>query len=225
MIKHLPNALTCANLLCGCMGVVAIFRFPELPIAWFIWAAAFFDFLDGFTARIFNVNTAIGKELDSLADVISFGLLPALIMFHLIEQNTEYPLLAYFAFLIAICSALRLAIFNIDTTQTDSFKGLPTPANALFISSLPLLSSEYFIWINNQYVLLFITLLFSLLLVSRIPLMALKFKRFTWRGNGLKFTLLIASILLLVVFKLEAIPLIILFYIFLSLFQKETKLT
>ena len=224
MIRHLPNALTCANLLCGCMGIVAVFRFPDLPAAWFICAAAAFDFLDGFAARIFKVSSPIGKELDSLADMVSFGVLPALIMFHLIEQHTNYNILAYLAFLIAIFSALRLAIFNVDTTQTDSFKGLPTPANALFISSLPLLSSHYFQWIYNDIVLVVITLLFSFLLVSNVRLMAIKFKTFGLAGNEIKYLFLLASLILLVFFTFEAIPLIILLYIGMSLFHKETKL-
>jgi CDP-diacylglycerol---serine O-phosphatidyltransferase len=223
MIKHLPNALTCANLLCGCMGIIAVFRFPELPAAWFIWAAATFDFLDGFAARIFKVSSAIGKELDSLADVVSFGVLPALIMFHLIEQNTSTTVLAYAALLIAIFSALRLAIFNVDTTQTDSFRGLPTPANALFISALPLLSGEYFTWIYTDLILLAITLIFSVLLVSNVRLMAIKFKSFGWAANKIKYLFLLAALLLLVFFNFEAIPLIILLYILLSLFHKETK--
>lgn len=224
MIRHLPNALTCANLLCGCMGIVAVFRFPDMPAAWFIWAAAAFDFLDGFVARILKVSSVIGKELDSLADVVSFGVLPALVMFHLIEQNTNYPALAYTAFLIAICSALRLAIFNIDNTQTDSFKGLPTPANALFLSSLPLLSSHYFLWIFNDIILIGISILFSLLLVSPIRLMAIKFKTFAWKSNEVKYIFLMISAILLVVMRFEALPLIILLYIVLSLFQKETKI-
>lgn len=221
MIRHLPNTLTCANLLCGCMGIVAVFRFPDLPAAWFIWAACVFDFLDGFTARLFKVSSPIGKELDSLADMVSFGLLPSLVMFHLIEENTNTPAFAYIAFSIAIFSALRLAIFNIDTTQSDSFKGLPTPANALFLSSLPLLTSHYFNWIFNDMMLIGITIIFSALLVSPVRLMALKFKSFDLQTNGLKITFLILAVSLLGVLRIEAIPMIILLYIGMSLFEKK----
>src|SRR5690242_19132741 len=139
MIRHLPNFLTCCNLICGCFGIVCLLENRNIPAAYFVWTAGVFDFFDGFTARMLKVSSPIGKELDSLADVVSFGVLPALVMYKLIGDHTANEWLPYAAFMIAAFSALRLAIFNVDETQTDSFKGLNTPANSLFITSLPLL--------------------------------------------------------------------------------------
>jgi CDP-diacylglycerol--serine O-phosphatidyltransferase len=164
-----------------------------VPAAYFVWAAGVFDYFDGFVARLLKVSSPIGKELDSLADVVSFGVLPALVMYKLIGEHTTSEALPYIAFSIAAFSALRLAIFNIDETQTDSFKGLNTPAN---------------------------TLLFSLLLVSRIEIFALKFKNFTWADNKLRFTFLLLAVVLLALFQITAIPFIILLYIGLSLGAK-----
>lgn len=223
MLKHLPNTLTSANLLSGCLGIITIFQYPDIPAAWFIWAAATFDFFDGFSARMLKVSSAIGKELDSLADVVSFGVLPALIMYNMIDANTSIAWLPFIALLIAVCSALRLAIFNVDEKQSDAFIGLPTPANALFLSSLPLLNAAYFEWVHNAYVLSTISILFSFLLVAPIPLMAMKFKSFQWKGNEIKFTFAGLAVLLTIILRVQAIPLIILLYILLSFFQKETK--
>ena len=137
MIRHLPNFLTCCNLLCGCFGIVFLLEDRGIPAAYFVWASCVFDFLDGFVARALKVSSPIGKELDSLADVISFGLLPALVMYKLIGAHTTIEWLPFIAFFTAAFSALRLAIFNVDETQTDSFRGLNTPANTLFITALP----------------------------------------------------------------------------------------
>src|SRR6478609_7617108 len=208
LLKHLPNALTCSNLLCGCLGVVFCFENRGLPIAYFVWAAGVFDFFDGFAARMLKVSSPIGKELDSLADMVSFGLLPSLVMYKMIAASTTIPWLPYVAFFIAVCSALRLAIFNVDETQSDSFKGLNTPANTLFITSLPLLHDKVGDWLYLPTTLLFITMVFSLLLVSRIEIFALKFKNFSWGDNKIRFTFLIVSVLLIVIFKVIALPLI-----------------
>lgn len=216
MIRHLPNLLTCCNLLCGCLGIVFVLEGREIPAAYFVWAACVFDFLDGFTARTLNVNSAIGKELDSLADVISFGLLPAVVMYKLWNGNSgDY--LPYLSFSIAIFSALRLAIFNVDTTQTDSFRGLPTPANALMISALPLQTGWIKEGLSQPWVLVLIIVVFSLLLVSRIELFALKFSNYGWEENKIRFIFLILSLVLLAFLYTAAIPLIILLYIGLSL--------
>ena len=233
MIRHLPNFLTCCNLLCGTVGIFTIFDFGKpdyefvnpsdfLPAAYFVWAACIFDFLDGFVARKLNVTSPIGKELDSLADVISFGLLPSACMFTLIRDhgpvNSDLP---FVALLIVVCSAIRLAIFNVDETQNESFRGLPTPANALLITALPFLDiSSLFL---NPWSLVTITVVTSLLLVSRIELFALKFKNFGWSDNKLRFTFLLFSVLLLAIFKVVAIPLIIILYIILSLGDKAFR--
>lgn len=217
MTRHLPNFLTCCNLICGCLGIVFLLEDRGIPAAYFVWAACVFDFFDGFVARLLKVSSPIGKELDSLADVVSFGVLPSMVMYKLIGANTDLEVLPYIGFSIAAFSALRLAIFNLDTRQSDSFIGLNTPANTLFISSLPLLPESIGAWLYQPWLLVAITLVFSLLLVSSIPIFALKFKNFAWKENKIRFTFLILSIVLIVIFKVVAIPLIILSYIGLSL--------
>jgi CDP-diacylglycerol---serine O-phosphatidyltransferase len=228
MKKHIPNFLTCCNLLCGSLGVVYILRNEEGASGWlsagvapayFVWAACVFDFFDGFAARALKVSSPIGKELDSLADVVSFGLLPSVFMYDYMQRQatsseTIIQYVPFIAFMIVIFSALRLAIFNIDETQKDSFRGLPTPANALFITALPFLQLPL---LESVIALSVITIVFSLLLVSRIELFALKFKNFTWNENKIRFTFLILSVLLLVLLQQAAIPVLIILYVLLSL--------
>lgn len=223
MLKHLPNFLTCCNLICGCFGVVFCLEGRDVPIAYFVWTAALFDFFDGFAARMLHVSSPIGKELDSLADVVSFGLLPALFMYKLIESSSDNAFLPYIAFTIAVFSALRLAIFNVDTRQSDSFIGLNTPANTLFITSLVFLSHKTGDWILQTWILITITIVFSLLMVSPLEFFALKFKNFGWADNKMRFTFLLLAVLLLVVFQFAAIPLIILLYMALSLGVQVSK--
>jgi CDP-diacylglycerol--serine O-phosphatidyltransferase len=172
-----------------------------------------FDFFDGFAARLLKVSSPIGKELDSMADMVSFGALPSLYMYKLLQFESPFEYLPYVALLIAVCSALRLAIFNIDETQSDSFRGVPTPANALFITALPFLDYPFFDFLFSPLILAIVTIIFSLLLVSRFELFALKFKNFTWSDNKVRFTLLVLAVLLLAVMQFAAIPLIILLYI------------
>jgi CDP-diacylglycerol--serine O-phosphatidyltransferase len=220
MIRHLPNFLTCCNLLCGCFGIVFLLEDRGVPAAYFVWLSCLFDFFDGFVARLLKVSSPIGKELDSLADVISFGLLPSLVMYKLIGAHTTIEWLPYIAFSIAAFSALRLAIFNVDESQTDSFRGLNTPANTLFITSLPLLPASIGSWLYQDWLLTIITVIFSLLMVSRVEIFALKFKNFSWADNKIRFTFLILSVLLLAFLQVAALPLIILLYIALSLGAK-----
>ncbi|UXE66308.1 MAG: CDP-diacylglycerol--serine O-phosphatidyltransferase [Chryseotalea sp. WA131a] len=215
--KSIPNFLTSCNLFCGCLGIVACLEGWSTPAAYFVWAAATFDFFDGFAARWLKVSSPIGKELDSLADVISFGLLPAMVMYKMIGATTSHTWLPYVAFMIAVFSALRLAIFNVDETQSDSFKGLNTPANTLFVTSLPLIAFQVGPWLFQEEVLVAITLVFSFLLVSPLRFFAFKFKNFSWADNWLRFTFIGISVLLLVLFQVSAIPLIILLYIVSSL--------
>lgn len=217
MIKHIPNFLTCCNLLCGSLGIVFILEDRTTPAAWFVWISCVFDFLDGFAARILKVSSPIGKELDSLADMISFGLLPSIVVYKMLIAAGAPGYIPYLAFLIAAFSALRLAIFNLDERQTDSFRGLPTPANALLITSLPLMTGSAASFLTDYRVLILITVFSSYMLVSGIELFALKFKNFTWQDNKIRFTFLILSVLLLGVLRLTAIPIIILLYIVLSL--------
>lgn len=222
--RHLPNALTCGNLLCGCLGIVYCLENRDVPAAYFIWVAGVFDFFDGFAARWLKVSSAIGKELDSLADMVSFGLLPSLVMYKMMASVSANEWLPYSAFLIAVCSALRLAIFNVDETQRDNFKGLNTPANSIFITSLPFLSDDVSAFVMQDWVLLLATVVFSLLMVSRIDIIAFKFKDFGWQHNKLRFTFLALAVLFLLLGGKAAIPLIILFYIAFSLAGKAFKI-
>jgi CDP-diacylglycerol--serine O-phosphatidyltransferase len=224
MIRHLPNFLTCCNLVCGCFGIVFCLENRGIPVAYFVLAAGVFDFFDGFAARWLKVSSPIGKELDSLADMISFGLLPSIVMYKMIGLVTDNSLLPYVAFLIAVCSALRLAIFNVDETQHDSFKGLNTPANTIFITSLPFVTGPIGDWIQQPWVLITITIVFSLFMVSRIDIIAFKFKDFSWSNNKLRFTFLAVAVLLLALLGKSALSLVILIYIAFSLVGKALKL-
>lgn len=227
-MRHLPNFLTCCNLLCGCLGIVFVLEDRGVPAAWFVWLAGLFDFFDGFAARMLKVSSPIGKELDSLADVVSFGVLPSLVMYQMLGNSSPSQFLPYLAFMIAMFSALRLAIFNVDETQSDSFRGLNTPANTIFITSLPLVADRIGQWLYQPAVLAAITVIFSLLLVSPIRFFAFKFKSFGWKGNEIRFTFLILSVLLVIGLNFLAVPLIVILYILLSLLDsvssREVKL-
>ncbi len=217
LLRHIPNALTSGNLLCGCLGLISVFgNYPVEP-AYFIWAACVFDFFDGFMARLLKVSSPIGKELDSLADIVSFGVLPAMAMYQWIDSSGGAHWLSYIALMIAVFSALRLAKFNIDTRQTDSFIGVPTPANALFLTSLAFLPESIRAIVFTTPALTGITIVFSLLLLAPFELFALKFKDFSWAHNQIRFTFLALSVFLLVILKAGALPLIILSYIIISL--------
>ncbi len=226
LLKNLPNAMTCGNLLCGCIGLVMALR-GHLEIAsWLIGLAAVLDFGDGFVARLVRVSGPFGKELDSLADVVTFGVLPAAIVFQLCWFQ-ELGVISYGAFLIAVLSALRLANFNIDTRQSESFIGLPVPANAMLIAAFPLMGRYQpqfdAIWQND--IAFGIMIAFSFMLVSEVPLFALKFKSFGWAENRIKFIFLIASALLLLFLQFAGVPLIILLYIILSIVSKNDART
>ncbi|MBP7496475.1 MAG: CDP-diacylglycerol--serine O-phosphatidyltransferase [Bacteroidales bacterium] len=226
MKRHIPNLLTELNLFCGCIAIVLALKDNNLEYAaYFIFIAAFFDLIDGMAARLLNVKSELGKQLDSLSDVVSFGVAPAAIVFQMLNQNviTDFnPYLPYLAFLIAVFSALRLGKFNIDTRQTSSFIGLPTPANAMFFASLALLNTKYPILIS-PLLLLFLTFLFSWLLVSPLKLFSLKFNSLSWSGNEVKYIFLAGTLILLITIKLYSLPLIILYYILLSLFSTIFK--
>lgn len=225
MKKHLPNFLTCCNLLCGCLGIVFTLEERGLPAAYLVWIACIFDFFDGFAARMLRTSSPIGRELDSLADVVSFGVLPAVVMYKMIGASTSSALLPYVAFSIGIFSALRLAIFNVDETQSNSFRGLNTPANTLFITSLPLLRDDVGRWLYEPWVLVTLTIVSSFMLVSRIEIFALKFKNFSWEDNRVRFTFLIVSVLLLITLRIPAIPVIIILYVLFSLIDNAMRRT
>jgi CDP-diacylglycerol---serine O-phosphatidyltransferase len=216
--KHIPNFITLLNLLSGCIGIVFLFKGQVVLAVVMIWIAALFDFFDGFAARLLRVNSKIGKELDSLADIVSFGILPSVLIFYMFEKMQVPAYFPYFAFIIALFSALRLAKFNVDTRQYDSFIGLPVPANAIMISSFPIISMQYGLFMLNHPVwLLAITITLSYLLLSDIHLFSLKFKGFGWKENWIKYTFLITSVILLLGFQVAAIPIIVILYIISSL--------
>ncbi len=234
MKKHIPNFITCLNLFSGCIGTIFAFNGDLKTAAFFVVLSAVFDFFDGFVARLLNVKSEIGKELDSLADMISFGFLPGMVMFQLITQsmNETLPLtdlstyLPYLAFLITVFSALRLAKFNIDTRQSIDFIGLNTPTNTLFIVSLVFIREDYPEVIGSTALLLGITFLMSYLLIAEFRLFSLKLSSTKWAENRYKFVFLILSGLLIIILKFVAIPIVLILYIILSyLHFKNSRLT
>ncbi|TRX61241.1 CDP-diacylglycerol--serine O-phosphatidyltransferase [Fulvivirga sp. M361] len=222
--QHIPNFLTCCNLLCGCVGLVWLYEGDVEVAVYLIWLALVFDFLDGFVARLLRVHSPMGKELDSLADLITFGVLPSFILYKMLQQQEVDAWVPYLAFLVAVFSAIRLAKFNIDENQQTVFIGLPTPANAIFISSLIFVDGSYPSLLSYP-VLLIITILFSYLLVSPMELFALKFKDFGWKGNEVRFSFILFSALSLLFFLHLALPMIVMMYILLSFFVKIISTT
>ncbi len=218
MKKHIPNAITCANLFSGCIGIVFAFN-GELEIAaYFVLLSGIFDFFDGMVARLLNVKSEIGKQLDSLADMVSFGFLPGVVMFQLLSlsdyQSTYLP---YLGFMITIFSALRLAKFNIDERQTEDFIGLNTPMNTLFIVSLPFIAKDYPGIIGSSITLISIIAITSYLLTSEIRIFSFKLSDRSWAKNKMKFIFLILSLVLIAFLKFMAIPFILVLYISLSI--------
>ena len=244
MKRHLPNALTCLNLLCGCIALTFIFGGNLVLAAYFVGIAAVADFFDGLVARALRVSSPIGKDLDSLADMVSFGVVPGAIIFQLLahppaglfphtysdfiytikigatESKLSNPV-AYIGFIISIFSALRLAKFNNDTRQTTSFIGLPTPACTLVVASLPLiLANDAFglrNFILNPLVLIALTVLLSGLLVAELPLFALKFKNLRWVGNRRRFIFVGLALGLVLWLKAAGVPVAVLLYVLLSI--------
>ncbi len=227
MKKHLPNAVTCLNLFSGCLGIVFAFQGNLQWAGYAIVIAAILDFFDGMLARMLKAYSAIGKELDSLADVVSFGVLPSVIIYQLFllapQIDSISVWLNFSAFLIAIFSALRLAKFNIDERQSDQFIGLPTPANALLIASFPMIITEnnlFFVnYILNPYFLFIFSLGMGILLVSEIPLMSLKFKSLKLSENIFRYILIFSSLILLLFLKFASVPIIITLYFLISFIQ------
>lgn len=224
--KHIPNTITCCNLVSGCVATTFAFNGnARMALLWIVMGAVF-DFFDGMSARLLHVSSPIGKELDSLADDVTFGVAPATIVFAELGV-LEYPgfleplrpVLPYFAYVMAAFSALRLAKFNLDERQTTSFIGLPTPANALFWGSL-IIGGAGVIESNKWMVLLLLALVCvsSWLLVCELPMFALKFKQWGWRGNEVKYVFAAIALACLLVFGLlEAWWVIITLYFLISL--------
>jgi len=239
VLIHLPNTITCLNLFCGCLAMLFALWGELNTAAWLILLAGVFDFMDGMAARLLKAYSDIGKELDSLADVVSFGVAPSAILFTL-AQNTMVAADPAFTFasagiaqqamllslfVVAVFSALRLAKFNIDTRQTTSFLGLPTPANAFFLLSLVF-------WVQPEtgaisgvapWVYPMVALIFSGLLVSEIPMFSLKVKQLGWKGNEIRYLFLLLSILLIILLQMRSLTLIIPVYILLSIASSLKK--
>ena len=222
--KHIPNTLTSCNLISGCIAIVFALSANYTMALTFIVVGAVFDFFDGMSARLLGVSSPIGKELDSLADVVTFGVAPSSMIYTLLltKSKTEWNetlafAIPYVAFVMAAFSALRLAKFNLDERQTTSFIGLPTPANALFWGAL-IVGNENVFDENSYYIYLLIILVFvsSWLLVAEIPMFALKFKHWGWRDNKVKYVFLISCLPILLIFGISGISVIIAWYICLS---------
>lgn len=229
IIRNIPNTITSCNLFCGCIASYWAFQGNYKLALLFIILGAVFDFFDGMTARLLHVSSPIGKELDSLADDVTFGLAPAAIVFSLFKE-VHYPaflapiadIMPYAAFLIAVFSALRLAKFNLDERQTSSFIGMPTPANALFWGSLTVGAHDFLTSTSfNAIYLLILVIIMSLLLVAELPMFSLKFKNLSWQQNKVSYIFLILSIPLLIVFQLSGFAAVILWYIVLSVLTRK----
>jgi len=271
-IFNIPNLITASNMLCGVFAIILAFA-GRIDIApYFIFLAAILDFFDGFAARLLKQQGELGKQLDSLADMISFGLAPGIIVLVVLVSQTQFvvpeslfwhreylplsfgegaamkPVLAslnswrtslfelkninwlpFVALIIPFFSLFRLAKFNIDTRQSESFIGLPTPANTIFFMAFPLLLAQYggttgwehdlIMWLVQPIVLIPIIVIMSLLLVSELPLFALKFKHFKWKGNGTRYAFLISCGILISTLLIWSIPIIVLLYLLLSFIQ------
>lgn len=226
--KHVPNAITLGNLLSGCMAIVFAFRENYELAFLFVCLGIFLDFFDGFFARLFKVSGPLGLQLDSLADMVTSGVTPGLVMFQLMRTGSgwNYEWIPFLGFIITLGSCMRLARFNIDTRQTDSFIGLPTPANALFIMSLPLVlkhTDSIFVieGLTDHGILLVITLFSAYILNAEIPLFSLKVKDFNWKKMGLQIVFLVIALLELVFLQYLGIPLVIATYVLLSVIHNK----
>jgi CDP-diacylglycerol--serine O-phosphatidyltransferase len=216
---QLPNFITLLNLLSGVVGILWVLEGQLLYGAYFVILSAGFDFLDGFAARLLKVQSDMGKELDSLADVVSFGVLPGILLYSLTKAQTDSQVLPYLTLIIPMLSAYRLAKFNLDTRQSDRFIGLPTPANALLLSTLPHLVAhwpELAPWVTSPIALVVIAWVASILLVSELPLIALKFKNSSFADNTYRYTLLCLGAFCFAWLQYAGIPLIIIAYLLLS---------
>lgn len=225
---QIPNTITLGNLFCGCIAVVFTFQQNFEMAFLFVCFGIFLDFFDGFFARLFKVSSPLGLQLDSLADMVTSGVVPGLIMYQLMSSGSGWssPFVPFLGFIITLGSCYRLANFNIDTRQTDSFIGLPTPANALFILSLPLVKAtteSFFVLeiLTDHGILLAISLLSAYLLNAEIPLFALKVKKFNFADNKIQIVFLLLSLLLLGFLKYLGIPLVILTYVLLSVINNK----
>ncbi len=245
MKKQIPNIITSLNLICGCIAILFAVNGDLVAASYFVLTGLFFDFFDGLVARLLHVQSEVGVQLDSLADMVTFGVVPGIIMFQLLNKaitnevletrfEVSEPMLwfgenmsftPFIGLIIVIASAYRLAKFNVDTRQTSSFIGLPTPANTLLIISLPLIYEfQYMEFMDtilfNKWFLIALTIFSSLILNAELPLFALKFKTWDFKNNKIRYVFLGLGMAAIIAFKFIAIPIIIVLYILLSLFRK-----
>ena len=243
MKKHIPNIITLSNLVCGTLAVWQSLQGNLICAALFIFLGAFFDFFDGMTARLLHVQSEIGKELDSLSDVVTFGVAPGFIVFSLLETTTfqlsNMEWMKFVTLLMPALSSYRLAKFNLDERQTSSFIGLPTPANAMVWAAYGIILSVsdpskllLFSWfdgralvelMSNPWLIAVMSLVMSVSLVLEVPLFALKFKNFSWVDNKVRYLFLGVDLLLLLFLGVYAVPVIILFYVLLSIVVMPRK--
>ena len=247
--RNIPNLITLGNLFCGLVAIVFSLNNNLYFAGTFIFFGAILDFFDGLSARLLKVSSEIGKQLDSMADMVTFGVAPGIIIFQMIEDIDRNSYIPYIGFIITLFSAIRLARFNIDAKQTSSFIGLPTPAAAIFIASLPVISKygntwgiieeglrsvqgkevdHYisFIQFNDIKFLIITSIILSLLLVANLPLFSLKIKKGEiWKNkeNIIRIIFLISCVILLFIFKFAAMPFIVILYIFLSIINNLIK--
>lgn len=244
MKRHIPNIITLLNLLAGIIATMLAVEGNLMLAGVFVLIGIFFDFFDGLVARLLNVQSELGKQLDSLADMVTSGVVPGIVMYQLIKQSSDLwneegisstslfidgiSYLPLIGLLITLAAAYRLANFNIDERQTSSFIGLPTPANALFVLSLPFILHYNDIefaknCIQNKWFLIAVTLIGSYIMNAEIPLFSLKFKDFSFKNNAIKYIFIFASILLLIFLQFVAVPIIIVLYVLLSVIENVMK--
>jgi len=237
--KHIPNIVTLGNLLCGTLATIFAVGGHFEMTALFVVLGIFLDFFDGFFARVLKVSGELGKQLDSLADMVTSGVVPGIVLFVLLGNNQQLPYdihaefkismgLPLIGLLVTLSACYRLAKFNLDTRQSESFIGLPTPAMSLFIVSLPLVQMHSDIdfvkdLIGNNYFLIGITILFSFLMNSEFHLFSLKFKNYGVKENLFKYILILFSIILLITIEYLAVPVIIISYVILSMLKNMKK--
>ena len=230
--QHIPNAITCGNLVSGCLSILFLTHNMPVKAAIMIFVAGLFDFLDGFAARLLHAHSPIGADLDSLSDVVSFGVAPGFIMYWLMSRSFDLPqwfiaginVLPCLAFLLPVFSAIRLAKFNIDNTQKTTFRGIPAPGMAIFIASLPLALSQVLHLkdgVLSYWACLGIALIFSFMMVSRLRFFSFKMKSAKWKGNEVRWIFLLVTITSFVIFKWISLPFVMMFYVLLSIFFAE----
>lgn len=236
MVRQIPNILTLANLALGAASIILTLKGYPLLGGWFIIFAAFFDFFDGLAARLLDARSEMGNTLDSLADVVSFGMAPSAVLYRLLEHSQSLPpvnadnpaFLPFLSIIFVLAVAWRLARFTTSEGGIAHFKGLPSPAGGLFVASLPLIKNRYadidilFNALSNHYVLLGVVIVLSALMVSSVPMLTMKFKNLRWTENSSRFLLAGLSLVLIILIQCAALPLIVFSYIVLSLIETKT---